>query len=142
MNEKQWNNVIISVSLFLSRVTFAKRCIISLKNNKFGCGSSTGSEWQNPLLKANLNIEKGWRKCHMIWRRVSKSCKSWLKCFTVCVANDLKHWMTETNFDRRKSKTSLFSLVFLTKKSDKRFLDTSKWHIECDSETSSEWQNS
>ena len=26
--------------------------------------------------------------------------------------------MAETNFDRRKSKTSLFSLVFLTKKSD------------------------
>jgi len=50
--------------------------------------------------------------------------------------------MAETYFDRRKSKTSLFSLVFLTKKSDKRFLDTSKWHIECDSETSSEWQNS
>ena len=52
-----------------------------------------------------------------------KKLKSWLKCFTVCVANDLKHSMAETYFDRRKSKTSLFSLVFLTKKSDKRFLE-------------------
>ena len=43
-----------------------------------------------------------------------KKLKSWLKCFTVCVANDLKHSMAETYFDRRKSKTSLFSLVFLT----------------------------
>ena len=38
-----------------------------------------------------------------------KKLKSWLKCFTVCVANDLKHSMAETYFDRRKSKTSLFS---------------------------------
>jgi len=33
-----------------------------------------------------------------------------------------------------------FWLLFSQVKSDKRFLDTSKWHIECDSETSSEWQ--
>ncbi len=33
--------------------------------------------------------------------------------------------MAETNFDRRKSKTSLFSLVFLTKKSDIKKSDIS-----------------
>jgi len=53
-------------------------------------------------------FEKGLKKCHMIWRRVSKSWRKWLKCFTICVANDLKHSMAETYFERRKSKTRVF----------------------------------
>ena len=57
-------------------------------------------------------FEKELKKCHMIWRRVSKSWREWLKYFTVCVANDLKYWMAETYFDRRKSKTRVFWLLF------------------------------
>ena len=57
----------------------------------------------------------------MIWRRVSKSWSKWLKCFTVCVANDLKHWMAETYFDRRKSKTRVFWLLFCSQKSDRKY---------------------
>ena len=41
-----------------------------------------------------------------------KKLKPWLKCFTVCVANDLKHSMAETYFGRRKSKTRVFWLLF------------------------------
>ena len=59
-------------------------------------------------------------KCHMIWRRVSKSWREWLKYFTVCVANDLKYWMAETYFDRRKSKTRVFWLLFCSQKSDRK----------------------
>jgi len=37
-----------------------------------------------------------------------KKLRGMVKCFTVCVANDLKHSMAETYFDRRKSKTRVF----------------------------------
>ena len=57
----------------------------------------------------------------MIWRRVSKSWREWLKYFTVCVANDLKYWMAETYFDRRKSKTRVFWLLFCSQKSDRKY---------------------
>ena len=97
-------------NLFYVRFNGLKLVCKSYVDSKIGC------------LKWVLNIEKGWRKCHMIWRRVSKSWKSWLKCFTVCVANDLKHWMTETNFDRWKSETRVFWLLFCSQKSDRKIL--------------------
>ena len=93
--------------------------------------------WDEPRMTKSVvksdnefELEKGWRKRHMIWRRVSKSWGEWLKCFTVCVANDLKHSMTETHFDRRKLKTRVFWLLFCSQKSDRKisqYLEMTYW---------------
>ena len=100
-------------SLSLTNLFYA--CFNGLK---LVCKSYVALEF---IVESGFEYWKRIIKCHMIWRRVSKSWSKWLKCFTVCGANDLKYWMTETNFDRRKSKTRVFWLLFCSQKSDRKY---------------------